>query len=500
MNLRKVLENAGVTAVEGLENWGETEIAGITISSLEVKQGFLFVAVKGSRRDGHSYVASTVSSGAAAVAVERISDDIRKLGVPVAITRDSRLTAARAASNFHRNPSSEMKVVGITGTNGKTTVAHMVESVWKLERKNAGILGTIENRYMGKTTPSVLTTLDQVKLMETMREMKDMGVTNLVLEVSSHALDLKRVDSCHFDVGVFTNLTQDHLDYHITIENYFKAKQRFFTELLERSEKQNTCAVVNADDPFANRIPAPEKGRRITFSAEKKDSDIFAKRFTIDSRGINSTLATPWGKVEINSKLMGRHNLYNIMAATGALLSLHSSPDVISRALSAFARIPGRLEKIENSAGIDVFLDYAHTPDALRNVLECLTPLRTRRLITVVGSGGDRDRGKRPLMAAVCREYSDLLILTSDNPRTEDPESIIADMAEGVEAKDPGVITVIDRDLAIKHAVDISRAGDILLIAGKGHEDYQIIGNEKIHFSDRYTVKKYLNEKNGAKH
>ncbi len=500
MKLRELLKNAGVKTVEGAENWRDTEITGITLSSLEVKPGFLFIAIKGNQKDGHSYAASSVSRGAAAVAVERISDDIRKLGVPVAITQDSRLAAAAVAANFYHNPSSEMKVVGITGTNGKTTVTHMVEAIWKLEKKNVGLLGTIENRYMGESIPSILTTLDQVKLMKTMSEMRDLGVTNLVLEVSSHALDLKRVDSCHFDVAVFTNLTQDHLDYHITIENYFRAKQRFFTEILEKSEKQSTYAVINADDPFADKIPAPKKGQRITFSTRKENCDIFAKKFALGSHGITATLATPWGEVEINSKLMGLYNLYNMMAATAAVLPLGSSPEIISQALSGLAQIPGRLEKIENNEGINIFVDYAHTPDALENVLKCLTPFCTQRLITVVGSGGERDRGKRPLMAATSREYSDLLILTSDNPRKEDPQSIIADMAKGVEATDPMVIAIIDRGQAIKYAVDEACAGDIVLIAGKGHEDYQIIGDEKICFSDRETVKKYLNKKSGARH
>lgn len=497
MRLADVLRNAGIEALTGSNDPGDTEITGITLNSQNVEPGSLFIAIRGKVADGHMYAASAAERGAAALVVEEISEEIRGLGIPVAKTDDSRTAASIVASNFHAHPSLSMKVVGVTGTNGKTTVSHMIEAGWEAEGISTGLFGTIENRYMGRAEAASLTTPDPIAFMSTLREMKDAGVKNVTLEVSSHALDLKRVDGCHFDAAVFTNLTQDHLDYHQTLEDYFRAKERLFSEILEKSEKKELFSIINADDPFADRISVPERGQKITFSMKKKDSVVFAENFTLDSGGIKATLATPWGKVELDSKLMGKHNLYNMMAATGTLLSLGSSPGTTGRALSELARIPGRLEKIENTSGIDVFVDYAHTPDALENVLECLKPFCAQRLFTLVGCGGDRDRKKRPLMAAVGRRYSDMLIITSDNPRTEDPDRIIADMTEGIEPRDPGVVVIADREEAIKHAVNEAGCGDTILIAGKGHEDYQVIGTEKIHFDDREIAEKYLEAKNG---
>lgn len=499
MELRDVLKNIEIEATAGTAESGGTEILGITVNSNQVKQGSLFIAVHGNVADGHEYLDSAVRNGAAAVLVEKMPDDPQSLAVPVAKTKDSRIAASVAAANFHGNPSLGMKVVGVTGTNGKTTVSHMLEAAWKEMGLNTGLVGTIQNRYSAKTEAASLTTPDGVELAGILREMKKAEVACVALEVSSHALDLRRVDACHFDVAIFTNLTQDHLDYHGTIENYFAAKQRFFTEILEKSEKERIFSVVNADDPFADRIPTPSRGEKITFSLERKDATVFAEDFSIDAGGVRATLATPWGQVELISKLLGKHNLRNMMAATGTLLSLGSSPGATGRAVSGVTRVPGRLERVENELGIDVFVDYAHTPDALENVLGCLRPICRRGLITVVGCGGDRDPKKRPLMAAVGQKYSDALVITSDNPRTEDPEDIIEDMLRGTDRKSSTVQAVVDRQEAIRNAVEKARPGDMLLIAGKGHEDYQIIGTEKIHSDDREIVAKYMEEKSGKR-
>ncbi len=497
MKLADALKNAGIETLTGPKNPGDTEITEITLNSQNVKPGSLFIAIEGNVTDGHMYAASAVKKGAAALLLEKISEEIEHLGVPVAKTADSRYAASIVASNFHNHPSLSMKVVGVTGTNGKTTVAHMIEAGWKTDEINTGLLGTIENRYMGTTEASSLTTPDPIDFTRMLRKMKDAGVTNVALEVSSHALDLRRVDGCHFDAAIFTNLTQDHLDYHKTLEEYFRAKERLFSEILERSAKKELFSIINVDDPLADKISVPKRSQKVTFSTKKKDSVVFAQDFILDSSGIKATLATPWGKVELDSKVMGEHNLYNMMAATGTLLCLGSSTETTGRALSKLTRIPGRLEKIENPLDIDVFVDYAHTPDALENVLKCLKPFCTEKLITIVGCGGDRDRGKRPLMATVGLRYSDMLIVTSDNPRTEDPERIIEDMTEGIDLRDPGVMVITDREEAIKHAVDMAECADTILIAGKGHEDYQIIGTEKIHFDDRKTAEKYLKARYG---
>ena len=497
MELRNVLRNVEIDATAGTAESGGTEILGITVNSNGARQGSLFIAVRGTAADGHEYLDSAVRNGAAAVLVEKMPDHPHSLGVPVVKTKNSRIAASTAAANFHGDPSLGMKVVGVTGTNGKTTVSHMLEAAWKELGISTGLVGTIENRYAGKTEPASLTTPDGVELAGILREMKDARVACVALEVSSHALDLRRVDACHFDAAIFTNLTQDHLDYHGTIENYFAAKQRLFTEILERSEKEKVFSVVNADDPFADRIPAPSRGEKITFSLERKDATVFAEDFSIDAGGVRATLATPWGQVELFSKLMGKHNLRNMMAATGTLLSLGSPPGATGRVVSGVTSVPGRLERVENELGIDVFVDYAHTPDALENVLGCLRPICPRRLVTVVGCGGDRDPKKRPLMAAVGQKYSDALIITSDNPRTEDPEGIIEDMLRGTDRRSAAVQAVVDRREAIRRAVEKVRPGDMILIAGKGHEDYQIIGTEKIHFDDRETAARYLEERSG---
>ena len=498
MELRDILKDVEFETRAGSKDPGGTEILGITDNSKEVGKGFLFVAVRGKTTDGHMYVDSAVRRGAAAVLAEEFPAGAADSEAAFVKTLDSRAAACVAAANFHDRPSLGMKVVGVTGTNGKTTVTHMLEEAWKAQGLRTGMIGTIENRYAGRSVPSSLTTPGAVELARTLREMKDAGVTHAALEVSSHALDLKRADACHFDAAVFTNLTQDHLDYHLTIEDYFAAKRRLFAEILERSEKKDVYSVVNADDPFADRIHVPKRGSRISFSLERKESTVFAEKFSLDAAGIEATLATPWGKVELDSSLMGKHNLRNMMAATGALLSLGSPPGAVGRALSGLSRVPGRLERVENPLGVNVFVDYAHTPDALENVLACLRPLCGESLFTVVGCGGDRDAGKRPLMATVGRKYSDRLIITSDNPRTEDPESIIADMLRGTRDGDPAVEVVSDREEAIGRVVATAEPGDMILIAGKGHEDYQIIGTEKISFDDRKVAARHLAARSGG--
>ena len=351
MRLDDVLKNAGIEALTGSQNPGDTEITGITLNSQNVEPGSLFIAIRGKVVDGHIYAAPAVKKGAAALLLEEIPEEIQGFGIPVAKTGDSRTAAAIVASNFYDHPSLSMKVVGVTGTNGKTTVSHMIEAGWRAEGISTGLMGTIENRYAGRTEAASLTTPDPIDFTKILHEMKNAGVTNVTLEVSSHALDLKRVDGCHFDAAIFTNLTQDHLDYHQTLGDYFRAKERLFSEILERSAKKEVFSIINADDPFADRISVPKKGRKITFSTKKKDSVVFAENFTLDSGGIKATLATPWGKVELDSQLMGKHNLCNMMAAAGTLLSLGSSPQTTGRALSELRRIPGRLEKIKTLRG-----------------------------------------------------------------------------------------------------------------------------------------------------
>jgi UDP-N-acetylmuramyl-tripeptide synthetase len=333
--------------------------------------------------------------------------------------------------------------------------------------------------------------------MKLLKDMKDSGTEYVVMEVSSHALDRKRVSACHFDAAIFTNLTQDHLDYHVNMENYFEAKKRLFTEVLEASEKRKKFAIINLDDAYGARIAKCSAGEVISFSTKSSSAVVHAERATISEQGIWADVNTPWGRIELHSKLFGIHNLSNILAASAAALSLGASPSSVESGVSRIISVPGRLDRVENTKGINVLVDYAHTPDALKNVLSAVRPLTPGSLILVFGCGGDRDPLKRPVMGRIGRELSDVLIVTSDNPRTEPPESIIDQIERGVfEAVDArkSYFRVTDRRQAIEKAIRIAQKGDTVLIAGKGHEDYQILGTEKIHFDDKEVAREILSE------
>jgi UDP-N-acetylmuramoyl-L-alanyl-D-glutamate--2,6-diaminopimelate ligase len=318
------------------------------------------------------------------------------------------------------------------------------------------------------------------------------------MEVSSHAIDRKRVQECHFDAALFTNLTQDHLDYHGSIENYYNAKKRLFTELLRASDKRDKFSIINIDDPYGTEIAKEAPGTVITFSLRDKSASVFAESFRVSEEGITARVHTPYGGIEIKSPLFGEHNLSNILAAVSGALSLGSSAGAVENAVAGFRTVPGRLERVENPLGFQILVDYAHTPDALKNVLLAVRPLTGGRVILVFGCGGDRDRTKRPNMGAIGSGLSDILIVTSDNPRTEQPEAIIDDIERGVlesGAPDKPYFRVSDRKEAIRKALGMAREKDTVLIAGKGHEDYQIIGTEKFPFDDRTAARDILKEK-----
>ena len=395
------------------------------------------------------------------------------------------------------------------GTNGKTTVTYLIESILQTAGFVVGVLGTVNYRYGEKTFPAPNTTPESFEMQKIIREMSDHGITHIVAEVSSHALDLKRVDDCAFDLGIFTNLTQDHLDYHRTMDNYFQAKKRFFSEVLPAGGKkrpQNT--IVNVDDPWGRRLlrelgPESASGH-LTYGIESP-CDITASPFRLSLDGIEATLLLGGERLPVSSSLMGRFNLSNILAAAAASFALGIPGGCIRDGIAALIQVPGRLEKVSTAGQPAVFVDYAHTDDALRRVLESLSLFRTGRLITVFGCGGDRDRGKRPLMGEAVSADSDLVIVTSDNPRTEDPLSIIREIETGIRmvkyagAGDParhstgrGYLVIPDRKAAIAAAIGLADARDIVLIAGKGHEDYQIIGTKRFPFDDRATAREEL--------
>ena len=487
---------------------GYPDVSGISCNSGDTTKGSLFVAIKGNKFDGHSFIKDAVAKGARVVVVEDVPHDA--LGATIVAVPDSRLALAQIAARFYGNPSSDLALIGITGTNGKTTTAYLVESIFKAGGAKSGVIGTIDYHYGDKLTPAPMTTPESLDIQKMLREMADDGVTHVVAEVSSHALDLKRVDSLHFNAGVFTNLTQDHLDYHKTMDNYYKSKARLFNQLLPQTgSKKDVYAIVNMDDHFGRRLVEDTVSNIIGYGIKTRDQ-VFPEHTRITLEGISANINTPRGRLEIKSPLMGEFNLYNILAAISVGISQDISLEDIKRGIEALDSVSGRFERIENRKSIHVIVDYAHTSDALERTLVTLNTLSSGRIITVFGCGGDRDRLKRPLMGGISGKYSDLSIVTSDNPRTEDPDTIICEIEEGLKRSgvkkltpselikgscQKGYIAIVNRGEAIRYAIDAARAQDTVLIAGKGHEDYQIVGEKRITFDDRQEARNVIAEK-----
>jgi UDP-N-acetylmuramoyl-L-alanyl-D-glutamate--2,6-diaminopimelate ligase len=461
-----------------------------------VRPGAVFAALPGSRTDGVKFVSDAVARGAVLVLSERAVE----AAVPVAVVPDLRARLPRLAATFYAEPSRRMQVVGITGTNGKTTTTFMVEEMLRHAGRKTGLIGTIAYRYGDVTTPAPNTTPDPVSLQRLLAAMHTAGTQSVAMEVSSHGLHERRVDGTEFDVAVFTNLTRDHLDYHADMESYFAAKRRLFSEVLPAASKA-VRAVINVDDPYGARLAAETVAPVWTVGTTKADFQI--GDVTYSPAGFSASVATPFGTRNLACKLPGKHNVYNAVEALAAVLALGVEPAAAVDALARVAGVPGRLEYITDGS-VHVYVDYAHTDDALANVLAALRPLAGGRIVTVFGCGGDRDRGKRPAMGRVAAQGSDVAVVTSDNPRTEDPKQILADIEPGVSAHmQPydgvrGCHVEIDRRAAIQWAIAEARPGDIVLVAGKGHEDYQILGTEKFPFSDREEVRRALDARKGV--
>lgn len=480
--------------VEVLSISGETsvEVKDISYHSERVVEDSLFVAIKGTKVDGHDFINRAIANGARALVSEKGVQ--AKKDVCTLLVKDSRLALAKLASRFYNYPSQEVKLVGITGTNGKTTTAYLAESILKQAEKNVGIIGTIDYHYLEKTIKGINTTPESLDLQRILRNMVDRGVSHAVMEVTSHALDLRRVDGCSFDVVVFTNLSRDHLDYHHDMASYYKSKERLFTDLLEQSVEL-PWVVINRDDQKGKSLVEIAKGRILTFGLHS-EADVRAERVSCDFNGTFAKVHTPQGTFEVTSPLFGNINIYNILAATCTGISLGTSLDTIKRGIESLSYIPGRLEKIGNSHGIHVFVDYAHTSDALERVLLSMREVERGRIICVFGCGGDRDPGKRPLMGKVSARLSDFTVITSDNPRKEDPHKIIAEIEEGVRQTNVTQYVVIpDRRQAIQYAINLAQPGDAVLIAGKGHENYQILQNGVRPFDDREVARETLRRK-----
>ena len=462
------------------------EITGISYDSRKTEPGNIFVAIKGTREDGHRFIDNAIRKGAVCIVLE--SKDFIKDGISFIRVKDTRKALSKLSKNYFSPPLNDMNIIGITGTNGKTTTSYLIESILRSSGRNVGVIGTISYRFSGKTIKADMTTPESLELMKLLRDMADEGIKDVVMEVSSHSLSQERARDCPFKIAVFTNITRDHLDYHGSIKSYFDAKKRLFLEY------DPEFCVINRDDTFGRKLIKEIKGRNlITYGL--KDADIVAKDIEIDKEGIKAEILLPNREsVKLRSRLIGKFNLYNILASISTCYLLEIEKDFIEEGISNFGGVPGRMELIKNGGSPYVIIDYAHTPDALLNVIRTIKDIFPGRLITVFGCGGERDKGKREIMGRIAGSLSDFVIITSDNPRSEDPYSIMKQIEKGLESVSSNYLLEIDRKEAIRKAIKIAGKEDVILVAGKGHEDYQIIGNKRIPFEDRSVVKELLKE------
>lgn len=476
----------------------DLNITTISVDTRHVVAGTLFIAVKGQKADGHDFLKEASQKGAVAFVVSDIAKVPKDLPGVVLQVPNTRPFVDLLAGKFYGEPSHALFCAGVTGTNGKTSTTYLIESLLNEAGIPCGVIGTVNHHLKNQVWPSEMTTPDALFLQSRLQEFREAGAKAVALEVSSHALDQKRADSVAFDVAVFTNLTRDHLDYHKSMDEYFAAKEKLFLDLLWRSPKA-ARAIVNTDDPWGRRIRIADPAKLWTYGT--KDADFQFRILSQNFQRMTFHLKTPMGEKDFELPMSGQHNVQNAVAAIATAMAAGVSLEVCAQSLPKFIGVPGRLQSVPNQAGLSVFVDYAHTPDALENVLKGLIDVRSRtrskaRIWTVFGCGGDRDKGKRPLMAAMAQKYSDGVIVTSDNPRTEDPDAILREISAGFTGPREKIRTIADRRLAIGEAVHQATSGDVILIAGKGHEDYQIIGTDKKHFSDVEVATQFLKEKN----
>ncbi|MBC7267037.1 MAG: UDP-N-acetylmuramoyl-L-alanyl-D-glutamate--2,6-diaminopimelate ligase [Coriobacteriia bacterium] len=479
VRLDDLLAGAGVVSMPG----EPVSVSGIAYRSDRVSEGDAFFCIPGFAHDGHDFAADAVARGARAVVAERPLPTIAR-AAPVVVVRDAREALALASARFFGDPSRTLPVIGVTGTNGKTTTTYIVDSIMRAAGHETGIIGTVEVRIGGERVPSGRTTPESRDLQELLAKMRSAGVERVAMEVSSHAIDLKRVVGIRFAVAAFTNLTQDHLDYHKTLEEYWSVKRRLFTE------HDVGVRVANIDDAagaeLASGLPdvirvGRSEGARVRAIDETHRAD-----------GTEFELVTPSWRRRVRLPLPGAHNVENALVATGCALALGVDVDAIVAGLEACPQVPGRLERIDEGQPFSVLVDYAHTPDSLAKAIEAVREVTSGRVIVVFGCGGDRDREKRPLMGAAAGARADVVIATSDNPRSEDPVGIILQIEDGLREAHARYQVEVDRRAAIRAAIEQAQPGDAVLIAGKGHEDYQIFLDRTIHFDDREVAREEL--------
>ena len=487
MRLKDVL--AGVPLKRFNGNRAE-EIQGIAYSSKSVNPDDMFAALKGVKKDGFEFVGEALHKGAAAILSDQPKpENLAKAWIQVSDTREA---LALCSANFYSHPSQKMKVVGITGTKGKTTITYLLEEILKKSQSVPGIIGTISYKGPGMKMTARLTTPEAPDLQRLLSEMLANGATHCVMEVSSHALDLKRVVGIGFDVVVFANLSGDHLDYHQSMDRYFEAKKKLF--FLNQKKRM---AVVNRDDPWGQKLIAQLPAGAITFGFEP-GAMVTAENINMTEKGIEALVKYPAGQLALSSPLLGKPNLYNILASIAVALTLNLPVSAIKEGVASLKGVPGRFEKIDNSLGLHVFVDYAHTDDALKNLLETVREFNPKRIILVFGAGGDRDKTKRPRMGEAAGRLADWTIITSDNPRSEDPLVIISDIEAGIKKTGTKNYQIIpDRREAIEQALSFGTKDDYILVAGKGHENYQIVKDKILHFDDAEVIREILQKRGG---
>ncbi|MDN3014851.1 UDP-N-acetylmuramoyl-L-alanyl-D-glutamate--2,6-diaminopimelate ligase [Paenibacillus sp. BSR1-1] len=481
MKLHKLLENLHLlTPYEG----EDPDIISIENDNRKVQNGSLFICIKGYTVDGHDFADSAVEKGAVAILAERPLP----LKVPVIIVQDTTRAMAVLADAFYGQPTKKLHLIGITGTNGKTTTSHLIEKILSDQKKKTGLIGTMYTKIADKIMETKNTTPESLTLQKTFQHMVDEGVEAAVMEVSSHALDLGRVHGCDYNVAVFTNLTQDHLDYHKTMEEYQRAKSLLFAQLGNTYENSKPkFAVLNADDPASDMFRRSTAAHVITYGIDEK-ADFQATNIQMTSAGTNFELVIGKSKYSINMQLIGKFSVYNVLASIAATYVSRIPLADIIKSIENVEGVSGRFELVNAGQDFTVIVDYAHTPDSLENVLKTIKHFAKKKIFVIVGCGGDRDRTKRPLMAEIACKLATDPIFTSDNPRSEDPLAILKDMEAGVKHPQYVYTIIPDRKEAIKSAIQQADAGDVVLIAGKGHETYQIIGTQVYDFDDRLVA------------
>ncbi len=483
MKLSTLLRDVAVTHIEGNR---EIEITDICYDSRKAKKGTMFVAIVGFETDGHKYLEKAMSEGAVAVVVQNGAEILCDLsGVTVIYADNTRKALAELAATFYGHPEKQLKIIGVTGTNGKTTVTTLVKQILEYAGKNTGLIGTNANMILDRVLPTERTTPESLELFSLFSEMVEEGVEYVVMEVSSHSLELCRVYGITFLVGAFTNLTQDHLDFHKTMENYLAAKEKLFLQ----SEK----AVVNTDDTAGNSIYEKNLCPSLSVGIEE-NANLYASDIKISSRGVHFAVSYEGKEYKVRLGIPGKFSVYNALVAIGTAIAAGISIDHAVEALTFAKGVMGRCESVYTKTDFSVIIDYAHTPDGLENIISTVKEFTEGRVITLFGCGGDRDRTKRPIMGEVAGKLSDYLIVTSDNPRTEKPGSIIEDILVGVKKTDCDHIVIENRREAIGYAMKFAKSGDSVILAGKGHETYQIIGKTKHHFDEREVIRESLNE------